>query len=60
MVKNYCIPQKELWSATKCHKKVTKDYQSRGREGKIVGMDHWDPKSRLARQQGATVITCYE
>ena len=29
LVKNYCIPQKELWSATKCHKKVTKDYQSR-------------------------------
>ena len=25
LVKNYCIPQKELWSATKCHKKVTKD-----------------------------------
>ena len=29
LVKNYCIPQKELWSATKCPKKVTKDGQSR-------------------------------
>ena len=60
LVKSYCIPQKEMWSATKCHKRVTKACQSRVVEGKIVEIDHWDPESRLARPQGATVITCYE